>query len=108
MYFICLPQVSWGVPGRAYLTLPQGLEIAPSKIKGAGFGVLSNTFIPKYTWLGEYEGEIVPRENALNVSWYAWQVSELWFLLLTRYFPVYKFSCVSEIWRFRADLYSRF
>ena len=67
----------WGVQGRAYLTLPPGLRIGPSKIKGAGFGVFSTTFVSKYTWLGEYEGEIVPLKDSRNISWYTWSVSRI-------------------------------
>ena len=49
-----------GEPFRAYRTLPDGFLFAPSSIPGAGLGVFATTFIPKYTWLGEYEGEFLP------------------------------------------------
>ena len=74
-FLTLLCQVPWGVEGRAYLTLPPGLRISPSKIKRAGFGVFSDTFIPKYTWLGDFEGEIIPKEFAGHLSTYTWQVS---------------------------------
>ena len=62
------------MPGRAYLTVPPEVEIIPSKIDGAGLGVVAKTFIPKYTWLGEYDGiTIVPNEEDY-ISDYTWQV----------------------------------
>lgn len=63
-------QVPWGTPNRALLTLPPGVRIAQSLIPGAGNGIFATTFIPKYTWLGEYEGEIVT--DADQISDYAW------------------------------------
>ena len=68
-------QVPWGMPGRAYLTMPPEVEIVPSKMANAGLGVVSKTFIPKYTWLAEYEGfTVLPQEEA-HISEYAWGVS---------------------------------
>ena len=68
-------QVPWGVPGRAYLTVPPEVEIVPSKMPNTGLGVVSKTFIPKYTWLGEYEGfTVLPHEEG-HISTYAWSVS---------------------------------
>ena len=68
-------QVPWGVPGRAYLTVPPEVEIVPSKMPNAGLGVVSKTFIPKYAWLGEYEGfTMLPGEEDYT-SAYAWSVS---------------------------------
>ena len=68
-------QVLWGVPGRAYLTVPPEVEIVPSKMANAGLGVVSKTFIPKYAWLGEYEGlTMLPGEEDYT-SVYAWSVS---------------------------------
>ena len=70
-------QIPWGVPGRAYLTVPPEVEIVPSKMPNAGLGVVSTTFIPKYAWLGEYEGlTVLPREVDY-ISYYAWTVSTL-------------------------------
>ena len=67
-------QVPWGMPRRAYLTVPPEVEIVPSKMPNAGLGVISKTFIPKYAWLGEYEGlTVLPHEN--QISAYAWSVS---------------------------------
>ena len=68
-------QVPWGVPGRAYLTVPPEVEIVPSKMPNAELGVVSKTFIPKYTWLAEYEGlTVLPHEEG-HISTYAWSVS---------------------------------
>ena len=39
--------------------IPKELSIQNSKASGAGLGVISNTFISRYTWIGEYEGEII-------------------------------------------------
>ena len=62
------------MPGRAYLTVPPEVEIVPSKMPNAGLGVVSKTLIPKYAWLGEYEGlTVLPHEN--QISAYAWSVS---------------------------------
>ena len=66
--------IPWGVPGRAYLSLPDGLLIARSKIPNAGLGIISTTFIRRSTWLGEYEGEIVPVKDADDISLYTWTV----------------------------------
>ena len=44
-----------------------------SSIPDAGIGVISTTFIPKYTWLAEYEGEIDVEGHSL--SDYTWDVS---------------------------------
>ena len=57
------------------MTIPAEVEIVPSKIDGAGFGVVARTFTPKYTWLGEYEGFTVGSNEEDYVSDYAWTVS---------------------------------
>ena len=68
-------QVPWGVPRRAYLTVPPEVKIVPSMMANAGLGVISKTFIPKYAWLGEYEGfTMLPGEEDYT-SAYAWSVS---------------------------------
>ena len=41
----------------------------------AGFGVISKTFIPKYTWLAEYEGITVLPDEKDYTSAYTWSVS---------------------------------
>ena len=57
------------------MTLPPEVEIIPSKMPNAGFGVISKTFIPKYTWLAEYEGITVLPDEKDYTSAYAWSVS---------------------------------
>ena len=52
----CLFQIPWGVPYRAFRTVPSEFQIRPSIIPEAGYGVVATTFLPKYTFLGEYEG----------------------------------------------------
>jgi len=49
-------------------------------LPGAGWGIFSDIFIPKYTWLGEYEGIYLPYDRDLIVSDYAWMVSHLRYL----------------------------
>lgn len=61
-----------GVPFRAYQTVPEGLSIEQSSISGAGLGVIATTFILKHTWLGMYEGDLVPH-NATDGR-YAWSI----------------------------------
>ena len=68
-------QIPWGVAGRAYLTVPPQVEIVPSKMPNAGLGVISKTFIPKYAWLGEYQGFTVLPNEVDYISYYAWTVS---------------------------------
>ena len=42
----------------------------------AGLGVFSEMFIPKYTWLGEYEGEIYGEHADMDkIRIYAWEVN---------------------------------
>ena len=41
---------------------------------GAGFGVFAKTFIKRYTWLGEYEGEILFERHDDVISDYAWEM----------------------------------
>jgi len=55
------------------MTLPPQVQIKQSIIPNAGLGAFATTFIPKYTWLAEYEGEIVIYED--EISPYAWSVS---------------------------------
>ena len=57
------------------MTVPPEVEIAPSKIDGTGLGVVAKTFIPKYTWLGEYEGFTVGSSEEDYISDYTWTVS---------------------------------
>ena len=55
--------------------MPPEVEIVPSKMPNAGFGVISKTFIPKYTWLAEYEGITVLPDEKDYTSAYTWSVS---------------------------------
>ena len=66
-------QVPIGCEDRAYLTIPKYLRLGNSSIPGAGYGIFATEFIPKYTWLGEYEGEMV--QEMYLISEYAWAVS---------------------------------
>lgn len=65
-------QVPWNVPDRALQTVPPEVEVVPSRIPGAGLGVVSRIFIPRHTWLAEYEGTIITGDEKASV--YAWQV----------------------------------
>ncbi len=73
---ICVPQVTYGTKGRAWMTLPQEFSIAKSSIPLAGVGVFAKTFIKKHTWLGEYEGRFRPLNttDAMGSQSYAWVV----------------------------------
>jgi hypothetical protein len=64
--------IPWDIPYRAYLTIPPGLRVEASPIPGAGLGVVSYTFIPEHTWLGEYDGEILSPKKSNEISWYTW------------------------------------
>ena len=55
-------------------TLPDGLVIRESSIPGGGLGVFSETFIPRYTWFGGYDGEVVVLKA--DISDYSWSVCE--------------------------------
>ncbi len=68
--------VPWGVPGRAYLTVPEGFDLYRSAMPNAGLGIHASTFIKKWTWLGEYDGEIVLPEDGGSISAYTWKVSK--------------------------------
>ncbi|XP_071964787.1 uncharacterized protein [Antedon mediterranea] len=57
---------------RAHLSLPDGLQIAPSKMKKAGLGVWTKTKFPKGVQFGPYGGEIVYGDE--GYSGYAWQI----------------------------------
>ncbi|XP_072570012.1 uncharacterized protein [Paramormyrops kingsleyae] len=63
-----------GVPGRALLTLPPGLEVRSSSIPGAGQGVFNQgQTVPRGVHYGPYEGEVTDREQAID-SGYSWVV----------------------------------
>jgi len=66
--------VPWSVPFRAYKTTPPGLHIALSQLPDAGMGVISEVFISKYTWLGEYDGEYLHADQGDIISGYTWTV----------------------------------
>ncbi|XP_064645917.1 histone-lysine N-methyltransferase PRDM9-like [Lineus longissimus] len=61
-------------PDHARKTTPDGLVIEPSKIPGAGLGVISNIAIPEGVRFGPYVGEIVHNVNLASDSGYAWQI----------------------------------
>ena len=54
--------------------MPTEFLLWPSRLDQAGLGVYSSVFIPKYTWIGEYQGEFVPLHLSTGV--YAWDVSK--------------------------------
>nr|XP_023686533.1 histone-lysine N-methyltransferase PRDM9-like isoform X1 [Paramormyrops kingsleyae]XP_023686534.1 histone-lysine N-methyltransferase PRDM9-like isoform X1 [Paramormyrops kingsleyae] len=63
-----------GVPGRALLTLPPGLEVRPSSIPGAGQGVFNQgQTVPRGVHFGPYEEEVTGKEEAIDSS-YSWVV----------------------------------
>ena len=67
-------QVAMGVPNRAKLTLPAGLEIRESLIPGAGLGVfICEKFLDKGIHFGPYEGDMTDKDNAAE-SGYSWEV----------------------------------
>ncbi|KAK2166959.1 hypothetical protein LSH36_33g08077 [Paralvinella palmiformis] len=73
--------VPYGAPYRAWRTLPwRYFVIKPSKIPNAGLGVFATTFIPKNTWIGEYEGDILPSplddSDFLEYGWGAYADDE--------------------------------
>ncbi len=57
------------------------MRIGPSNIREAGHGLISETFISAHTWLGVYDGEIVPRDKSSEISWYTWTVSTLFIII---------------------------
>ncbi|KAL0968874.1 hypothetical protein UPYG_G00273030 [Umbra pygmaea] len=63
-----------GVPDRARLTLPPGLEVRTSGIPEAGLGVFNqgNTVAPG-THYGPYEGEMTDKDQAME-SGYSWVI----------------------------------
>ena len=65
-----------GIPNRDLLTVPPGIRIAPSSIPGAGMGAFTNTFLPRHTWLGEFQGEYIHLDQKQDPEdlHYAWQV----------------------------------
>ena len=65
-------QAPWGIPYRAFHTIPHEVKLARSTIPDAGLGIFAKTFLAKFTWLSEYEGEIVKDEDI--ISDYAWAV----------------------------------
>lgn len=72
--FFSSHQTLLGTPERALKTVPERfVEVKPSGVAGAGLGAFALTFLPRYTWLGEYEGEVVPLDGADEVT-YAWNV----------------------------------
>ena len=71
-FFSSLVQVAWGSDYRAHLTVPPEVELSSSLIPGARLGIKATTFIRAYTWLAEYECEIVLHNQ--NFSPYAWFV----------------------------------
>ncbi|XP_062850809.1 histone-lysine N-methyltransferase PRDM9-like [Trichomycterus rosablanca] len=65
-----------GVPDRARLTLPPGLELRQSSVPAAGLGVFNRSdTVPLGAHFGPYQGELVDREEAMN-SPYSWVIYE--------------------------------
>ena len=62
------------------MTLPPELTLGPSTIPEAGTGVFTTTFIPRNTWLAEYEGEVVVSSKL--ISNYAFKVRHHFMLTL--------------------------
>ncbi|XP_062387724.1 histone-lysine N-methyltransferase PRDM9-like [Sardina pilchardus] len=63
-----------GVPDRARLTLPPGLEVRTSNIPNAGLGVFNQgQTVPRGTHFGPYEGEVTDRDEAIE-SGYSWVI----------------------------------
>ena len=62
-------QLVWGLPDRARKSLPPQAMLKESDIPGAGLGVVATTFIPRYTWLAEYEGEIHAEDESSDYAW---------------------------------------
>ncbi|XP_048476546.1 histone-lysine N-methyltransferase PRDM9-like [Rhincodon typus] len=68
--------VEFNRPERARLTLPEGLNIAISKIRKAGLGVWNEgKIIPKGVHFGPYEG-VTSNEESAAVSGYSWVISK--------------------------------
>lgn len=60
---------------RAHLTANNRIvQIRKSTIPDAGIGVFSKTFIPRNTWLAEYEGVYVDIDREDYDYDYAWMV----------------------------------
>ena len=57
--------------------MPDVLYIDKSEVPEAGLGIFSNNFIPRYTWLAEYEGEVLAPNFEDYISWYTWTVSKI-------------------------------
>ena len=58
-------------------TIPDGFTLTESLIPGAGRGIISLTFVPRFTWLGEYEGVVrdahfYDESRNPNLADYAW------------------------------------
>ncbi len=68
-------QVPVGTPDRALRTVPEGIfEVRRSLIPRAGMGAFASTFIPRHTWLGAYEGELIPKgdRESSGYTWVVW------------------------------------
>ena len=65
-----------GSPYRAWRTLPWKLFAIRTSATKIGLGVYTTTFIPKYTWIGEYEGDVLNQAQSRNVQdfEYTWRV----------------------------------
>ncbi|XP_062376275.1 histone-lysine N-methyltransferase PRDM9 [Sardina pilchardus] len=63
-----------GVPDRARLTLPPGLEVRTSNIPHAGLGVFNQgQAVPTGAHFGPYEGEVTDKDEAIE-SGYSWVI----------------------------------
>ncbi|XP_063049327.1 histone-lysine N-methyltransferase PRDM9-like isoform X1 [Engraulis encrasicolus] len=63
-----------GVPDRARLTLPPGLQVSKSHIPNAGLGVFNRgQEIARGTHFGPYEGQVMDKDQAIE-SGYSWMI----------------------------------
>ena len=76
IYFLLILQFPFGVADRDIRTAPPGFSVRRSSIPDAGNGTFADTFVAKNTWLGEYEGVIIPRSSMTSTTddTYMWRV----------------------------------
>lgn len=54
------------------------LDVRPSQIKNAGNGLFAFEYIPKETFIGFYDGDILSGDN--NITDYSFQISKKYFI----------------------------